>query len=158
MLRLPHKALLFLFLLSTGLRAEDDGLFADFSTSLGDFTVELDYEAAPMTVANFIGLAEGSRPWVDPRSGRIRENTPFYNGLTFHRVIAGFMNQGGCPLGNGSGRPGYRFRDEVDNGLVHVPYVISMANSGSHTNGSQFFITVGTPSHLDGGGTPSLDP
>jgi peptidyl-prolyl cis-trans isomerase A (cyclophilin A) len=150
MLRHPHKALLFLFLLSTGLRAEDDGLFADFSTSLGDFTVELDYEAAPMTVANFIGLAEGSRPWVDPRSGRIRENTPFYNGLTFHRVIAGFMNQGGCPLGNGSGGPGYRFRDEVDNGLVHVPYVISMANSGSHTNGSQFFITVGTYSNLDG--------
>lgn len=130
--------------------AEEVGLFADFSTSSGEFTVLLNYEAAPRTVSNFVGLAEGTRPWVDPLTGMIREDTPFYNGLIFHRVIEGFVIQGGCPLGNGQGGPGYRFRDEVDNGLIHLPYVISMANSGPNTNGSQFFITVMARSHLDG--------
>lgn len=139
-----------LLLVPTTLLADDAGIFADFTTNHGDFTVQLDYEAAPMTVANFVGLAEGSRPWVDPNSGRIKQNVPFYDGLIFHRVISGFMNQGGCPLGTGTGGPGYRFRDEINNGLLHLPYVISMANSGANTNGSQFFITVSQRSNLDG--------
>jgi peptidyl-prolyl cis-trans isomerase A (cyclophilin A) len=142
-----------LLLLPTTLLADDAGIFADFTTNHGDFTVQLDYEAAPMTVANFVGLAEGSRPWVDPNSGRIKQNVPFYDGLIFHRVISGFMNQGGCPLGTGTGGPGYRFRDEINNGLLHLPYVISMANSGANTNGSQFFITVTPQPNLDGGHT-----
>lgn len=139
-----------LLLVPTTLLADDAGIFADFTTNHGDFTVQLDYEAAPMTVANFVGLAEGSRPWVDPNSGRIKQNVPFYDGLIFHRVISGFMNQGGCPLGTGTGGPGYRFRDEINNGLLHLPYVISMANSGANTNGSQFFITVDSADWLDG--------
>lgn len=139
-----------LLLFPFALLAEEAGIFADFTTNEGDFTVQLNYEAAPMTVANFVGLAEGSRAWVDPNSGRIQQDVPFYDGLIFHRVISGFMNQGGCPFGNGSGGPGYRFRDETDNGLLHLPYVISMANSGPNTNGSQFFITVDTAGELDG--------
>ena len=117
-------------------------IYADFETSLGNFTCELNYTAAPKTVANFVGLAEGSKAWIDPLTGNIKENVPFYDGLVFHRVIAGFMNQGGCPLGTGTSGPGYSFPDETSNGLSHVPYVISMANSGPNTNGSQFFVTV----------------
>lgn len=125
-------------------------IFADFQTSLGDFTVELNHAAAPKTVANFVSLAEGTRSWISP-SGVIQENKPFYNGLIFHRVIAGFMNQGGCPLGTGSSGPGYAFPDETSNSLLHEGMVISMANSGADTNGSQFFITLGVPkTWLDG--------
>lgn len=125
-------------------------IYADFQTSLGNFTCELNHTAAPKTVANFVSLAEGTRKWADP-TGTVRENTPFYNGLTFHRVVPGFVNQGGCPLGVGTSGPGYYFPDETNNGLLHEGQVISMANSGPNTNGSQFFITVGAPkTNLDG--------
>jgi len=124
--------------------ASNAQIYADFETSLGNFTCELNHTAAPKTVANFVTLAEGTRKWVSP-SGVIQENKPFYNGLIFHRVIAGFMSQGGCPLGTGTSGPGYVFPDETNNGLLHEGNVISMANSGTNTNGSQFFITVGAP-------------
>ena len=131
--------------------AESDGIYADFSTSMGDFTASLNYAAAPQTVANFIGLAEGSRTWVDEATGAVKIGKPFYNGITFHRVIANFMNQGGSPNGLGNDGPGYSFRDETNNGLLHdTPYKLSMANSGPNTNGSQFFITVEPTPWLNG--------
>jgi len=129
-------------------------IYADFSTSMGDFTCELNYTAAPKTVANFVSLAEGTRKWVDP-TGTIRENTRFYDGLIFHRVFAKFMIQSGCPLGTGAAGPGYVFPDETVGGPIHEPYVLSMANATGYTNGSQFFVTVPrNPAddflHLDG--------
>lgn len=128
-----------------------DGIYADFSTSVGDFTASLNYTAAPQTVANFIGLAEGSRAWIHDASGAVKVGKPFYNGITFHRVIAGFMNQAGSPNGLGTDGPGYVFQDETGNGLLHdTPYKLSMANAGPNTNGSQFFITVAPTSWLDG--------
>ncbi len=138
-------------LCSTATKAQ---IYADFSTSMGDFTCELNYTVAPKTVANFVALAEGTRKWVSS-SGVIQENKPFYNGLIFHRVVAKFMNQAGCPLGTGSGGPGYYFPDETIGGPAHAPYVISMANASGYTNGSQFFVTVprNPPEnflHLDG--------
>lgn len=123
-------------------------IFADFETSLGNFTCQLNHAGAPKTVANFITLAEGTRPWADP-TGAVRTNVRFYDGLIFHRVVAGFVNQAGCPLGTGTSGPGYRFPDETQNGVNVEPYVISMANSGSYTNGSQFFVTVPRPSPLN---------
>lgn len=126
-------------------------IYADFETSLGNFTCELNYTASPQTVANFVGLAEGSRAWIDPASGAVRSGTPFYDGLTFHRVIDNFMNQSGSRNGLGTDGPGYSFRDETSNGLNHsAPYMLSMANSGAHTNGSQFFITAVPTTWLDG--------
>lgn len=117
-----------------------DGLYAKFITEKGDILVELFYKKVPITVSNFIGLAEGALNLED-------EDTPFYNGLNFHRVINDFMIQGGCPLGTGTGGPGYKFEDEFDKSLIHdKPGILSMANSGPNTNGSQFFIThVPTP-------------
>lgn len=118
---------------------------------MGNFTASLNHIAAPQTVANFIGLAEGSRAWVDEASGAVKTGKPFYNGITFHRVIANFMNQAGSPNGLGTDGPGYSFRDETGNGLLHdAPYKLSMANSGPNTNGSQFFITVEPTQWLDG--------
>lgn len=124
--------------------------FATFTTSAGDFKVRLYDEKAPKTVANFVGLAEGTQEWTDPKTGQ-KVKRPFYDGLIFHRVIDGFMLQGGCPMGTGTGGPGYKFADEFGAGLQHDrPGLLSMANSGPNTNGSQFFIThVATP-HLDG--------
>lgn len=129
--------------------AQSNGIFADFTTSLGSFTCQLDYTNAPKTVANFIALATGERPWMDPASGQVRTN-PFYNGLTFHRVVARFMIQSGSPNGQGSDGPGYVIPDEFSPALKHtVPCVISMANSGPNSGGSQFFITVTNTSWLD---------
>lgn len=129
---------------------EDPGIYADFDTSLGSFTCILHYEESPRAVANFIGLAEGTRPWIDPATGAIRSD-PFYHGLTFHRVIDDFMNQSGSRNGLGNDGPGYTFRDELDNGLLHdEPGILSMANSGPNSNGSQFFVTVKPTPWLDG--------
>jgi peptidyl-prolyl cis-trans isomerase A (cyclophilin A) len=120
-----------------------------FQTSMGDFVAKLFVDKVPKTTANFIGLAEGTKSWVDPRSGR-EVQRPFYDGLIFHRVINTFMIQGGCPLGTGAGGPGYQFEDEFRPDLRHNKEgLLSMANSGPDTNGSQFFITLGPQPHLD---------
>jgi cyclophilin family peptidyl-prolyl cis-trans isomerase len=110
-----------IILLGTNLstHAANEGIHADFHTSLGDFSVLLHPVEAPQAVANFIGLAEGGRSWIDPTTGAVVSGKPFYNGLIFHRVIRGFMNQGGCPLGDGSSGPGYSFRDEFSPALTH---------------------------------------
>lgn len=126
-------------------------IFADFDTSMGGFTCELYHDAAPQAVANFIALAEGSRAWVDVTSGAVRTGQSYYDGVTFHRVIDGFMNQSGSRNGLGTDGPGYRFRDEFSATLTHSgPGILSMANSGVNTNGGQFFVTVASANHLDG--------
>jgi peptidyl-prolyl cis-trans isomerase A (cyclophilin A) len=118
-------------------------LYATLKTSQGDIVVKLFPDHAPKTVRNFVELAEGSREWTDPRTGQPTRE-PLYNGTIFHRVISGFMIQGGDPLGTGTGGPGYRFADEIHPELVFDrPYLLAMANAGPGTNGSQFFITVG---------------
>jgi peptidyl-prolyl cis-trans isomerase A (cyclophilin A) len=124
-------------------------LYATFKTSMGDIVIHLFEDKAPNTVANFVGLAEGTKEWTDPKTGQ-KVKKPLYDGTIFHRVIPGFMIQGGDPLGRGTGGPGYRFADEFHKELRHEkPGILSMANSGPNTNGSQFFIThVPTP-HLD---------
>ncbi len=129
--------------------AKTPGLYANFNTSEGNFSIKLHEKEAPNTVANFVGLAEGSKEWTDPRSG-MKEKKPYYNGLIFHRVIDGFMIQGGCPLGSGTGGPGYKFGDEFHPNLKHDKAgILSMANAGPGTNGSQFFITLGPTPHLN---------
>jgi len=123
--------------------------FAHFETTLGNFTVELFDSKAPKTVANFVGLAEGTKEWKHPKTGE-RHKKPFYDGIVFHRVIDGFMLQGGDPLGQGYGGPGYQFEDEFHPDLRHDKAgVLSMANAGPNTNGSQFFVTLTPTPHLD---------
>jgi peptidyl-prolyl cis-trans isomerase A (cyclophilin A) len=122
---------------------------AIIETSLGNITCTLFQDKAPLTVENFIGLAEGTKTWKNPVSGATK-HTPLYDGTIFHRVIPGFMIQGGDPAGNGSGDPGYKFKDEITDLKFDRPGRLAMANSGPNTNGSQFFITeVATP-HLNG--------
>ena len=124
-------------------------LFATLTTTEGDIRVHLFPNHAPKTVANFVELAEGTREWTDPRTGT-RAATPLYDGTIFHRVIGGFMLQGGDPLGTGTGGPGYRFNDEFHPELsFNKSYLLAMANAGPGTNGSQFFITVGPTPHLN---------
>jgi len=124
-------------------------LHAHFTTSEGNFTIKLFDKEAPNTVANFVGLATGTKEWTDPKSGK-KVTRPFYDGLTFHRVIDAFMIQGGDPLGTGTGGPGYRFGDEFHPTLRHSkPGMLSMANAGPNTNGSQFFITLVPTPWLD---------
>ncbi|MDR1214745.1 MAG: peptidylprolyl isomerase [Propionibacteriaceae bacterium] len=122
---------------------------ATLSTNLGDIVIELFDDQAPQTVANFVGLADGSKEYVDPETGRPTTGR-YYDGLTFHRVIDGFMIQGGCPNGDGRGGPGYTFADEFHPELrFDRPYLLAMANAGPGTNGSQFFITVTPTPHLN---------
>ena len=124
-------------------------LYAHFTTSDGHFTVRLFDTETPNTVANFAGLADGSKEWTDPRSGR-KVKQPYFDGTIFHRVIAGFMIQGGDPLGQGTGGPGYTFADEFDPKLRHTKAgILSMANRGPNTNGGQFFITLAATPWLD---------
>ncbi len=126
-----------------------DGIYAEFTTSMGSYTCRLEYALAPRAVANFIGLATGEHSWLDLASGQVK-NSPFYNGTTFHRVIAGFMNQGGSPNGQGTDGPGYQFVDEFTPSLRHDGFgVLSMANSGPDSNGSQYFITVSAQPQLN---------
>jgi peptidyl-prolyl cis-trans isomerase A (cyclophilin A) len=124
-------------------------LYAHFTTSEGKFTARLFDGEVPNTVANFTSLAEGSKEWTDPRSGR-KTNARYFDGTIFHRVIAGFMIQGGDPLGQGTGGPGYKFADEFSPKLRHTRAgLLSMANSGPNTNGGQFFITLAPTPWLD---------
>jgi peptidyl-prolyl cis-trans isomerase A (cyclophilin A) len=125
-------------------------LVATMVTSLGTFHCELLADTAPMTVANFIGLATGKKPWLDPSTGAVMRGKPFYDGLTFHRVIREFMIQGGDPTGRGTGGPGYKFDDETSPDVTMAPGTLAMANAGPSTNGSQFFITESSPDWLNG--------
>jgi cyclophilin family peptidyl-prolyl cis-trans isomerase len=146
------SALFLVFIISPGIAMSQqnlpDGLYAKFTTTRGEIIVSLFYQQTPMTVANFVGLAEGT---MQLGAGAERQNKPYYKGLTFHRVIDDFMIQGGCPLGSGTGGPGYNFPDEIVPELRHdKPGILSMANAGPNTNGSQFFITHGPTPWLDG--------
>jgi len=124
--------------------------YAHFETNLGNFTIELFEAKVPNTVANFVGLAEGTKAWTHPKTGEKHNNTRYYDGIVFHRVIQGFMIQGGDPLGLGYGGPGFQFDDEFHPDLRHDKAgILSMANAGPKTNGSQFFITLGPTPHLD---------
>jgi peptidyl-prolyl cis-trans isomerase A (cyclophilin A) len=128
--------------------------YAVLSTNHGDIQVRLFPDHAPKTVRNFVELAEGAREWTDPRTKQ-QSTAKLYDGTIFHRVISGFMIQGGDPLGQGFGGPGYQFDDEIHPDLTfNKPYLLAMANAGLRggrgTNGSQFFLTVSTPGHLNG--------
>jgi peptidyl-prolyl cis-trans isomerase A (cyclophilin A) len=126
-----------------------ESTIATLSTNYGDITITLFANHAPKTVANFVGLAEGTTEWKDPKTGQASQEK-FYDGLTFHRIIPNFMIQGGCPLGTGTGGPGYSFGDEFHPELVFDrPYLLAMANAGPNTNGSQFFVTVAPTAWLN---------
>jgi len=143
-----------------GLACETDAMFATLHTTAGDIRIELYPHHAPKTVANFAGLATGTQEWTDPATGEKRTD-PLYAGVIFHRVIEGFMIQGGDPLGRGTGGPGYNFDDEIHPELgFSEPYLLAMANAGKRldpitgkvggTNGSQFFISVAATPWLNG--------
>ena len=144
----------FLLVASYGIAAESPDkkgpLYATLKTSMGDIVIQLFDDKAPKTVANFVGLASGTKEWMDPKTDE-KVKRPLYNGTIFHRVIPGFMIQGGDPRGNGTGGPGYRFEDEFHPDLRHNKAgILSMANAGPNTNGSQFFITHQATPQLDG--------
>jgi peptidyl-prolyl cis-trans isomerase A (cyclophilin A) len=125
-------------------------LYARFVTTLGNIVLRLEETNASKTVRNFVGLATGTQEWTDPGSGQAKKGVPYYDGTVFHRVIPDFMIQGGDRLGQGTGGPGYRFEDEFHPTLRHSgPGILSMANAGPGTNGSQFFITERATPHLD---------
>ena len=125
-------------------------VYAKFDTSEGTFTARLFDDLVPKTVENFVGLAEGTKTWTDPRNNKKVTDQPYYDGVIFHRVIDGFMIQSGDPLGQGIGGPGYQFADEFTPQLRHSKAgILSMANAGPNTNGGQFFITLGPTPHLD---------
>jgi len=127
----------------------DGPLMAKFVTTAGELNCELFADKAPMTVANFVGLARGRKAFLNPKNGEV-EKRPFFDGIIFHRVIPNFMIQTGDPLGQGTGGPGYTFGDEFNDDLVHdKPGTLSMANAGPATNGSQIFITERPTPHLD---------
>ena len=129
--------------------AQGQDLNATIKTNQGDIVVRLFPKEAPKTVANFVGLATGEKEWTHPGTGK-KEKKPLYDDVIFHRVIPGFMIQGGDPLGQGSGGPGYKFEDEFKSGRkFDKPGLLAMANSGPNTNGSQFFITVAPTPHLN---------
>ena len=135
---------------STGTVPIEGTIPATLHTNHGDFEVELDAERAPRTVENFVDLSTGNQPWTDPETGDEIDGEPLYEDVLFHRVIEGFMIQGGDPLGTGTGGPGYEFDDEFHPDLRHDDAgILSMANSGPNTNGSQFFITLAPQPHLD---------
>jgi peptidyl-prolyl cis-trans isomerase A (cyclophilin A) len=123
--------------------------YATFETSAGKIGVKLLTARAPKTVANFVGLATGTKEWTDPRTGQ-KSKAPLYDNTIFHRVIPNFMIQGGDPRGTGTGDPGYRFEDEVHPDDMFKPGILAMANAGPNTNGSQFFITEVATTHLNG--------
>jgi peptidyl-prolyl cis-trans isomerase A (cyclophilin A) len=126
-----------------------DNHAAILHTSAGDIRLNLFPDQAPKTVSNFVELATGDKEWTDPRT-KAKTRAPLYDGTVFHRVIGGFMVQGGDPLGQGYGGPGYTFKDEFHPDLrFDRPYLLAMANAGPNTNGSQFFITVGPTPHLN---------
>jgi peptidyl-prolyl cis-trans isomerase A (cyclophilin A) len=130
---------------------EGQDLWATLQTNQGAIVVKLFSKDAPKTVANFVGLASGEQPWLNPKTGAREEGKPLYDGVIFHRVIPEFMIQGGDPTGTGRGDPGYRFEDEFKSGRgFDKKGLLAMANAGPGTNGSQFFITVATPSYLNG--------
>jgi len=125
-------------------------IYATFETSMGSVVIKLYSKEAPVTVENFVGLASGEKPWTDPRTRAQQTGKPLYDGTVFHRVIEGFMVQGGDPLGNGTGGPGYDFGDEFQSGKTFDRVgLLAMANAGPNTNGSQFFITTSTPTYLN---------
>jgi len=156
--RIARNALLvgLALLLSAGLatagekeKSVAEPLYATLKTNSGVIVIRLFEDKAPKTVENFVGLATGTKEWTDSRTGQ-KVKQPLYNGTIFHRVIPGFMIQGGDPLGRGTGGPGYRFADEFHPDLRHNKAgIVSMANAGPNTNGSQFFITLGPTPHLD---------
>lgn len=137
-------ALLATIFLSFSTFAIDDGIYAHINTNKGEIVVKLTYKKTPLTVINFVGLAEGTK------DNAFRNGSPFYDGLKFHRVIDNFMIQGGDPRGNGTGGPGYKFVDEITDLKHDRAGTLSMANAGKNTNGSQFFITHKATSWLDG--------
>ncbi len=153
----PRRCLFLGFLLlvmgGASVQGQGNGIYADFTTSMGSFTCRLEYAIAPKASANFIGLAAGQRGWLDLPTGRTRTNA-FYNGVVFHRVIAGFVIQAGSPNGQGTDGPGYVFPDEISSSLRFTNTgVLAMANSGTNSNGSQFFITATNTPWLNDGYT-----
>jgi peptidyl-prolyl cis-trans isomerase A (cyclophilin A) len=128
-------------------------LMATIETDKGTIHCELFDDKAPIGVASFVGLATGKKPWMNPNTHQVEKGKPYFDGLTFHRVIAGFMIQGGDPTGSGRGGPGYRFDNEIDRALKMDPGALAYANAGPGTNGSQFFIMEGSKPQLLGGYT-----